>query len=312
MKKWHFFLETIALFVIISCDEKVSSPYYEEKDSSFHSGDTPITQIEPPLISFSHNAIEFGYNLTQNQKIVSVEISNTGEYPLKIKSVRLIGNEHCVYSLLGPDRITITREQKSNMSIVFASNSPGFYNSTLLVESNDALKPVVKIPICGMAKSSITADNESSHSPSCEAPSCEVLLENSSLCADDDGSHDINFLTCDNTAPTVDISGKWKSEFVLYEEGKQADPSIALFSLEQKEDRFTGTFLLDTVVEGHFDGVVSGNLACGVGFNTTDWCPGAFEFTATIIDNSKVEVNIIGKVCGFGLDGTVKWIGERY
>ena len=302
----------------------------------------PASSYSPPeivvdiLIGGGHTL----YARIGETKSWSIDLSNTGETPLKLSSFHLDGNETCAFQVQGTNKSVLLKNQVEHITIGFSSEVTGTFNVALSVASNADNDPTLIVPLCATVvtdeeyetivsgshsnsnaeynskskpNSGSDSDTDSDSDSGVAAPSefaCEPPPASQGACGGGDGSRVFEYPTCDDTSPSLDVSGRWTSGYEYYDDGDGPYVGTVVYELVQNGSAVSGTYQVDDGTEGILTGVVSGTTGCGQGAHTTSSCPGVFEFTA-FLSEDRIEARLIGVDCSGPFDENRIWIGSR-
>jgi hypothetical protein len=114
-----------------------------------HCGDDTLT---PPQITVDLNGVWLGERSIAEdapEREVNLLIQNKGEEKLVIESAVLKGDQHCAFTIEGPDKKKMGENDSAFIRIIYKPSVRADDNVGLIIKSNSEKKSKLVIPICG-------------------------------------------------------------------------------------------------------------------------------------------------------------------
>ncbi len=111
-----------------------------------------INLLFPGSASANNNELQFGPSLIGATRTQEVIVESCGGQTLVVSNVRLEGSPVYGQDAMPPIELpasSVTGTPTSSFNVTFSPTDAEVYEGTLIVESNDALRPVIEIPIIG-------------------------------------------------------------------------------------------------------------------------------------------------------------------
>ena len=111
-----------------------------------------INLLFPGSSSVNNNELQFGPSLIGATRTQEVIVESCGGQTLVVSNVRLEGSDAYGQDATPPIELpasSTTSIPSSSFNVTFTPTDAEVYEGTLIVESNDALRPVIEIPIIG-------------------------------------------------------------------------------------------------------------------------------------------------------------------
>lgn len=129
------------IFTINSSDLSIPNYYLSVKGSG--------REAVAPVISISHDALNFGIIPVGNSKTAYFWISNLGEEQLSIQGIQSNNNRYNVY----PNSFTVNPGYPRSVAVTFSPDVPDTISGRLTIVSNDANNDTTYLYLTGMGRS---------------------------------------------------------------------------------------------------------------------------------------------------------------